>query len=500
MTLPVELDRNNRQALYQQIVEQIKTSISNGRLPARTQLPTVRHLAKELGVTRLTVQNAYSELQSNGWVEATIGRGTFVSEDAYPRAADSSIYLATEQMTPDTVIHDMLEIHQLNADQVAGVRSMAVASPDTRLFPTEEFWNALLQLRPDVMSLAGYGSTQGEPLLRVEMAALLQKRSIYVTPDEILISSGTTSGLSLTTQALCQPGETVLVEQPTYLGMLNILKAQKIQPIGIPFDEEGPQLEVLERAVAQHHPRFFYTAPSFQNPTGMNTSQKRRHELLALAEKHGFLLVEDDLYARLSYDGPPPLPIKSYDQSGSVIFLTSESKVLAPGLRIGIIVAPWPLHERILALRRATDLGNPPLLQRALAEFLQQKGMQRHLKRVIPIYRKRRNAMVNALRRYMPESVTWTKPTGGFCVWLTLPRHHALHDIHRLALQRGLAVAPGEVFLARPSNHQHLRLSFGMQRPEAINAGVKMLAQLINERLQEDPEENRTVVDWRPLV
>ncbi|MBV7332924.1 PLP-dependent aminotransferase family protein [Chloroflexi bacterium TSY] len=501
MTVVVELDRQTNQALYRQIVEQIKSQISDGRLPEKTQLPTVRHLASKLGVTRLTVQNAYSELQSDGWVEATIGRGTFVSGKIRPQAvAENMLSHARQQLTADAVINDLLQIHQLEIDQASGVRSMAVASPDSRLFPVDEFWDSLISLRPDAMSLVGYGSPQGDPLLRVEMTNLLQKRGLLVSPDEILITAGVTQGLALVAQALGQPGDTVLVEQPTYLGFLNILKSQKLNPIGIPLDNDGPQLDVLERAVIQHRPRFFYTTPSYQNPTGLCASQERREELLQLAERHGFLLIEDDLYGRLSYDGPPPLPIKSMDHSGSVIYLTSESKILMPGLRVGTVIAPWPLHDRLLTLRRATDLGNPPILQRALAEFLHDKGMQRHLKRVLPIYRKRRDAALYALRRYMPDSVTWTEPAGGFCIWVTLPRVHSLRDLYHSALQLGLALAPGEVFLTHPGKHLHLRLAFGNQTPEAIRAGIELLSKLIIKRLEQESHHNGRLYDLTPLV
>ena len=501
MSLSIELDRKGDQAIYRQIAEQIKTQINDGRLPSRTQLPTVRQLADQLGVTRLTIQNAYGELQSDGWVEATIGRGTFVSDMTRPRAfVERMIPDPNQQLTADSVINNMIQIYEWEAQQVTGVRSMAVASPDPRLFDAHLFWNCLEELRPDLIALSGYGSPQGDVQLRIEMVGLLEKRGLTVTPEDVMITSGLTHGLALVAQALCQAGDHVLVEQPTYLGFLNILKAQKLQPIGIPLDEEGPHLEALERAVVQYRPRFFYTISSFQNPTGICASPTRRKKLLEMAKRYGFMLIEDDIYAPLAYEEPAPPPIKSMDRSGSVIYLTSESKVFMPGLRIGSIVAPLPLRERLLTLRRATDLCNPPLMQRALALFLRKKGMQQHLKRVLPIYRRRRDAMLWALRRYMPPEVSWTEPKGGFCCWLTMPSGHALRDVHRAALEKGLAVAPGEVFLTQPGTHQHVRLSFSNQSEEAIRSGVELLASIISERLAQEKERNGTLIEWTPLV
>lgn len=500
MSLAIELDRSADQALYQQIVEQIKAHICDGRLPASAQLPTVRQLAKQIGVTRLTVQNAYSELQSGGWVEATIGRGTFVSETIQPRAVVSAITASGERdLSIDSVMNDMMQINQYELTAGARLRSMAVASPDPKLFPDEDFWGALTDMKRDFSSLISYGPPQGDPVLRIEMAAALAQREVHVTADDIVITNGLTQGLSLTVQALARPGDVVFVEQPSYLGFLNILKAHKLQPVGIPLDDEGPRLDVLERAVVQHRPRFFYTIPSFQNPTGLCISPDRRQALLALAERYGFLLLEDDIYGRLAYDSEAPRPLKADDSKGLVVFLTSESKVLMPGLRIGSIVAPSPLHDRLLSLRRSTDLGSPTLSQRALAIFMQQQGVQRHLKRTIPIYRRRRNAIVAAFKRYMPRTVTWTEPGGGFCCWLTLPNVPALSDIHRVALQHGLALAPGDVFLSQADEYRHLRLSFGTLSEEAIRQSIALLSRLIQERLDAH-DGHEDVFDFTPLV
>lgn len=500
MSLSLSLQRNINQALYLQIAEQIKAQICDGRLPATSQLPTVRNLAKQLGVTRLTIQNAYGELQSEGWVEATIGRGTFVSAAARPQAIPESITRSNQAMTPDTVLSEIIQLHQLESEPMAGVRSMAVGAPDPRLSPKEEFWGAMMSLHGDWDSLVGYGSPQGDPVLRVELASLLKQRHVHVTPDDIIVTCGTTHALSLVVQALCQPGDAVLVEQPTYLGFLHILKEQRIKPMGIPLDEDGPQLAALERAMQIHRPSIFYTSPTFQNPTGICASMERRRAILELAKRYGVIIVEDDIYARLAYDEAPPVPLYALDQSDSVVYVSSQSKVLMPSLRIGYIVAPRNLQERLLSIRRSTDLCSPTFLQRALATFLREKGLHRHLKRTIPIYRRRRDAMLFALRRYMPEGVSWTKPGGGFCCWLTLPRVRELHDIHRAALERRLALAPGEVFLVHPTRDIHLRLTFSSQNEEGIRAGVELLGDLIRERLERAEANGETVHDWTPIV
>ncbi len=492
LSLDLMIDRQHSVALYLQISEQIKDRICDGRCPAGMRLPTIRQMAADLGVTRLTVQNAYGELQNAGWIEATVGRGTFVGRSIQPRIFAHGL---DEQLTPDMIINDILQVNQ-----VIGLRSFASASPDCRLFPTDEFWETLLSQRPHLAAITSYGSSQGDPLLRNELAQLLHERDIPVEPDDILVIAGVTQGLSMIAQALTQPGDVVMVEEPTYLGLLHTLKVQGVRAVGVPFDSEGPQLEAVERVAVQQRPRYFYTVATFQNPTGRCMSLTRRQDLLVLAKRYGFLLVEDDIYARLAYtDGTPP-PLRALDTDGSVVHLGSFSKVLMPGLRLGYLVAPRPLHERLLSLRRGTDLCSPPLLQRTLAGFLHDGGLKRHLRRVLPIYDQRRRALISALQRYLPQSVEWTRPTGGFCCWLTFPRHHACGDLQQAALRQGWAFAPGEVFLAEPDGRHHLRICFGNQSAESISSAIEVLSRLVRERLTLNMEPDGAPGDWPPLV
>lgn len=492
MSFQLRLDRNGESALYQQIAVQIKDRIADGSLPAGSRLPTVRQLARDAGVTRLTVQNAYGELQSGGWIESTVGRGTFVSAGIGVSAAAATL---GRDVTPDAVIDDIINLHS-----VTGIRSMASASPDAALFPAQEFWSALGAMQADVATIANYGSTQGDPQLRVALAEWLQDRDLRVTPDELLVVNGVSQALTLLGQALAQPGDVVAVEDPTYLGFLHTLKTQGLHIQGVPLDNEGPRLDTLEEIVTQQRPRFFYTVPSFQNPTGISMTPARRRALIELSRRHELVIIEDDIYGRLAYDGPPPPALKSLDQDGLVVHVGSVSKLFMPGLRMGYLLAPPPLRARLLSLRRSHDLCSPPLLQRALARFLNEGGMKRHVRRVLPVYRERRNAMVRALQRSMPAGVTWTEPAGGFCTWLTLPQAHAFDDLQQAAMRKGWAFAPGEAFATTPDAGTHLRLAYGNLAPDGIAAGVAVLAGLIEERIHLDMPAQYTLYDSTPLV
>jgi len=487
MSLNLQIDRGSKTALYQQIAEQIKDRIAGGGLPATTRLPPVRRLATEIGVTRLTVQNAYAELQSGGWVEATVGRGTFVSPQMRTALPGDGL----GNPSPESVIRNIIHL-----EGVTGVRSLASASPDPRLFPADEFWAALSGQRDDLLRMTTYSPSQGDPTLRVALCEHLREQGIHASPDELLVTNGVSHGLALIARALTRPGDVALVEEPTYVGFLHSLKAHGLTPISVPMDEEGPDLTVLERLVVQQRPRFFYTVPTFQNPTGHCMSLGRRKELLALAKRHGLMLVEDDIYAQLAYDEPPPPSLKALDDEGLVVYASSFSKTFMPGLRLGYVMAQSPLAERLLSLRRADDLCGVALLQRALAHFLQDDGMKRHLRRVLPVYRQRRDAALNALQGAMPPGVVWTRPSGGFCTWLTLPEPYGFDGLQQAALEQGYAFAPGASFLAEPTARRHLRICFGNQPPETIQSGIELLARLIREQMERLP----TPGDWTPLV
>ncbi|MCW5840759.1 MAG: PLP-dependent aminotransferase family protein [Caldilinea sp.] len=488
----ISIDRSSDAPIYRQIIERFQEAIAGGRLPPGAQLPTVRQLADGLGVTRLTVQSAYAELQSGGWVEATVGRGTFVSEQVQVRPHWSS---AEQDVTPAVVIGDILQMGQAQS-----MRSMASASPDAALFPAGEFWSCLNEQQQHTMVLTGYAPAQGDAGLRIELAAFLAERGIAASAEQIIVTSGVTQGLTLAAQALAQPGDAVLVEQPTYVGFLHVLRAQGLKPIPVPIDRDGPLPDAIERLATLHRARFLYTIPSFQNPTGYVIAPERRTRLLELASTLGFYVIEDDIYSLMAFDGAPPLPLKAGDDSDRVIYLNSFSKSLMPGLRLGMMVAPPALHERLISLRIAADLGSPLLLQRTLAAFLRRGEHRRHVRKVVPIYRERRNAAMHALDAHMPPDVTWTRPAGGFCCWLTLPRRSGIGEIHRLALAQGWAFAPGSVFLAENDGEHHLRICFGNLPVDGIRRGLEILGQVVRDYLAMRPPLHEPVANWTPLV
>lgn len=479
MGVRVKLRRDRNTALYRHIAEEFRTRIAKGELPPGTRLPTVRALAHEVGTTRLTIHNAYRELQSDGLIESVVGRGTFVSPQARPTAQ----LCFGERLEPDSVLSDL---HRLQHTRV--LHNLALATADPALFPYQAFWACLEGMKPLAQEVFGYGSVMGEPELRVALSELLEQRGIGADPEEVLVTVGGLQGLALVCRALAEPGEEVLLEEPTYLGLLGILKQFRLKPLPVPLDEGGPRLEVLEALVKRHRPRFYYTIPSYHNPTGLRFQEARLQRMLELSQTYGFTLVEDDTLGLLSYEKTPSNPLYALAQrtglETQVVHLASLSKALVPGLRIGYLVAPPALLERFTALHNVSDItGPPPLLQRAAAQFIRQGGLKQHLRQVIPIYQKRRDVLLQALKHHMPEGVRWSHPEGGFSCWVSLPRLFSNLELYHQALAQGVAITPGEAFLVQTDETMHFRLCFGTQSAEGLGEGVKELAQLIRARV-----------------
>jgi len=489
----IALNRASPQPLYAQLAQDIQRRIRSGALPPGARLPTVRELARQLGVTRLTIHSAYSELQAGGWVEATVGRGTFVATQQEPAAL---LPEPARELSPRGILNDMLQMARL-----PGMRSLAMADAAPDLYPQREFARALEEaLASGGASALGYTAPQGDPLLRTTLADLVRERGISAGPDEIIVTSGVTQGMSLIAHTMARPGDSVIVEQPTYLGLLNILNAQGIRAIGAPMDDDGLMVDALEQLIVEHRPRFIYTIPVFQNPSGVCLSPARRAALLALVERHRIPLIEDDIYNQLDYEGAAPAALKADDRTGLVLNVSSFSKSVLPGARIGYIVATPQIIGRLVVAKQADDLCSPPLLQRALALFIQHGWLSTHLRRVIPRYRERRDAMLTAMARHFPSGLRWTTPQGGFCSWVTLPPGASTIDLYLDAIERGVAFAPGDVFFAGPAPQPYIRLSFSSLPPDLIGEAIQVLGQVFSTHLVRRAYSAPALSDCMPLV
>src|SRR6266496_1425615 len=374
----IKLERANGVPLYQQICQGLREAIISGELAEGTRLPTERALAHDLGVNRTTVMNAYHELASEGLIEGHVGRGTLVRRSYFSRDDDEFeqdvpswlLGLAAGEdaiLGPDARV--LSEISELGERKE--IISLAAGTPAADLLPAELLQSivadGLLNAR---QSALGYCPVEGLQSLRRGIAARMRRRGVAVDTQNILILSGSTQGIGLVSRFLLNPGDEVVVEVPTYLGAIQTFRALGARVIGVPIDSEGMRVDLLETILARHRPRLIYTMPTFQNPTGVVMSPERRRRLLLLARRYQTPILEDDPYSEIYFEGKQPQPLKAFDTHSQVIYLSTFSKILAPGLRVAWLAAPEPMIERLSLHKQIFDLNTNALGQWAVSEIL----------------------------------------------------------------------------------------------------------------------------------
>jgi GntR family transcriptional regulator/MocR family aminotransferase len=495
--MEIPLDRDDAAPLYQQIQTYIARLIQEGVLPPHTRLPATRQLATDLGVNRITVGNAYAELEAAGLVYAQTGRGTFVSEPPGPGArlnhtptkpamGEGPLWQQALAARPSP-FSDGQWPGMLRRAREPGLISFAGGVPDADTFPVEDFRRAMQTVfKRDGQAAMDYGQVQGYPPLRDAITQFLGEEGIAVTADEIFIASGSQQALSLVALALCRAGDTIVVESPTYSNAIQLFKWLEVRLLSVPTDDEGMRVDLLEHLLQHHRPRLIYTMPTFHNPTGATLNGHRRRQLLALAERYGLPVIEDNYVGDLRYDGPREPSLKALDHAGNVVHIGTFSKMLMPGPRVGFVLARGPLLERLIALKRQTDLGTSGLIQRALEVYIGEGRWRAHTRRVSRVYRARRDAMVAAMARYFPPQVQWSVPKGGFFVWVRLPAGVSITDLYLAAIERQVAFAPGPIFFPGPPAYPALRVSFSQQPPERIVAGIERLGGALCEVLSRE--------------
>jgi GntR family transcriptional regulator/MocR family aminotransferase len=474
------LDRHSEQPLYQQIEAYLRQQILSGSLAAGTRLPATRQLAQALGISRITVKNAYAILESDGLVGGKEGSGTYVLPVFDTTASLPSSSPKTWPLWQQPFLEEpaATSYPTIKPGRPASEWISFTGVGDPLEFPVKDFYLTLRDvLRQEGTAALEYGEFgKGYAPLRSTITHILGSQGIQAHPENILITTGSQQALSLVCQVLLHPGDTLLVENPTYNLALELFKTLDLNVIGIPVDEQGMQTNILEGLIQKHSPRLIYTIPNFQNPSGVCLSAARRRQLLALADQYEIPILEDDFAGDLRYDGHIQPAIKALDPGGRVIYLGTFSKMLMPGLRVGFLAAEGPVLSRLVQLKRLTDLTTSPLLQRTLHAYVTIGRYQAHLRRSCRIYHKRRDVMLSAIKRHLSPWVKTTPPLGGLFIWLQLPDHLSSAQLLPLALEEGVVFSPGSLFFANPAEGERfLRLNFATQSPLKIEEGIRRL-------------------------
>jgi 2-aminoadipate transaminase len=381
------------------------------------------------------------------------------------------------QRLTSSVIREILKV-----TEQPDVISFAGGLPSPQTFPTEHIRAACDRLLTnDPSASVQYGPTEGYTPLREWIAALHRDRGADVSAEQVLVTTGSQQALDLLGKALCEPGRPTLVESPTYLGAVQALSLSEPEFVAVANDSEGPDPAELAR-LAVPTTSFFYLIPNFQNPTGRLIGPARRKELMRAAAARDLLLVEDDPYGQLSYSGASLPSLLSLDP-GHVVHISSFSKILAPGLRVGYVIAPEALTRKLVQAKQAADLHTPSFTQRIVHEIVKDGFLDQHVPKIRELYAQRCQVMLDALARHLPASAQWNRPQGGMFIWVHLPPHIDAEELLQHAVKAKVAFVPGSSFYVSNPVASTMRLSFVTVSPEKIEEGVARLGRLIKERL-----------------
>ncbi|CAM5219240.1 2-aminoadipate transaminase OS=Ureibacillus acetophenoni OX=614649 GN=SAMN05877842_10633 PE=4 SV=1 [Ureibacillus acetophenoni] len=339
---------------------------------------------------------------------------------------------------------------------------------------------ALTEKGPKILQ---YGITEGWPALRQAYVDHIAKpKGINATVDNVIVTTGASQGIQLLADVFLNPGDVVLVESPTFLGVFSVFNKYFVKCIPVSMDEKGIIVEDLEAKIKEHNPKMLYTIPTFQNPTGRTLPVDRRQKVEELASEHNFIVLEDDPYCDLRFKGETVPNIKTFDKTGNVVLLNSFAKIISPGLRVGTVLAEPEIIQKLTVAKQGADTHTSNLSQEICAEFLNRGLLPGHLEKIRPIYEVRLNTMLNAIQKYFPEGTKYIEPEGGLFIWVELPGKPDVLELFKKAVNDyKVAFVPGIHFCKNPDDGiRHLRLNFSSSSPDQIEEGMKRLGELFS--------------------
>ena len=477
-----DLERDGEISLTQQLAERFSSAIESGELEPGEKLPPTRRLAEDVGVNHLTAARVYRRLAELGYVTASVGRGTFVRTLTPAAVSDQGddwqLYALPrrELSYSEQVLADAFEL----ADE-EGMISLATGWPSPEHYPVSD----LARIAGEVFEEEGgkaisYLGAEGLFALREQLGLRGERFGFASGPEEIIVTSGAKQALSLSTRAILEPGDVAIVESPTFVGVLESIRATGAQTLGVPVDENGFDVDALERLLARHEVKVVALQTACQNPTGRDLSDDRRERLAALARERGFFVLEDRVYSDLRFDAARTRPLRELAPA-HVVYVNSLSKGVGGGLRIGWIACRGPLFERLAMLKLEDDFHTPTLVQHIAARYLASGAYDRHLESTLPIYRKRRDALLAALDRHLAGEYRADPPRGGHHVWVTLNRPLDERALYSEAIRHGVTFVPGGAVTAERRSQTSFRLSFSLLEPDDLDEGVRRLARAIRE-------------------
>lgn len=472
------MTRNRHVYLYEKISYELSQAIHQGIYQINERLPSLRHVSEQYKVSLATAIQAYHCLEQEGLIESRPKSGYYVSAWAGEQPDEPAISQSAPYPSPVNVGH--LALSLVNEAHQPGLIKLGAAVPQPELLPLGTLSRTLAGIaRRNIQAPAGYEQTQGNIALRKQIARLMRESGVNCNANEIIITNGCLEALGLALRAVATSGDTIAIESPTYFGILQVIESLGMQALEIsthPSDGIDPQ--ELQKAVKQRKIAACVLMPTFNNPLGSTMPEENKQQIAELLSQHNIALIEDDVYGALSFESRRPKAVKSYDYSGNVLYCSSFSKTISPGLRVGWIIAGRYL-EKVIYQKFLDNIGTAIHPQLTMAEFLSKGSYRRHVRLATRTYRQRMEQLRRAITEYFPTGTRISNPKGGFLLWVELPKKHNCLEIYRNAMEKKIAITPGILFSAQNRFQHHIRLSCSAVEGSQARISIRKLAKLL---------------------
>lgn len=450
----LELDDNNSK--YIQIYNHIKEMIVGAKINEHEKLPPIRKLADFICVNNATIVKVYELLEKEGYVYKIIGSGTFVSS--------------------------MKANKEVNLENYKDMIHFDSGNPSKDVFPLDNFKSAInMALENDGASIFEYDEGKGSEDLREELSTYLKKKRINTNKDNIQIISGAQQGIDIVCKGLINYSDVVFVEEPTYNGALEVFKSRGAKIITIPMLDDGIDIGILKLKLEKIKPKLIYVMPNFQNPSGISYSEYKKKKLIELSEEYDFYILEDDFISDFIFDSKDNRPLKSYDMKNRVIYIKSFSKILMPGLRIGIVDIPRELQKKILWAKYSSDISTPGLIQKSMYYYMKYFNWEEYLKSIDKVYTKKYRKTKSLLEEKLGDKLKICKSQGGLNFFIELPRGYSSQVFYNFMLEKGVCITPGTYFFDNIMDDRFFRINIANETIEDIEKGITIIENNLEE-------------------
>ncbi|MDO4531494.1 MAG: PLP-dependent aminotransferase family protein [Bacillota bacterium] len=464
----IQLDKDGTLPLYQQLAEEITLLISDGFLQADSKLPPIRKMAQQLGVNSVTVVNAYKYLEQKQLVYSRMGSGTFVSP------------LPVEHIPAPVASRNLRSF----GGEVAVEHAINFSSTSLphEMFPVDAFKKAFNEvLDREKGGAFRYMDSMGYAPLREQLCRYLDSYGIKTTVENVQVISGAQQGIDLISKAMLRYGDVVFVEKPTFYGAAGAFLSRGGKLVEIPLEQDGMDMMKLEDYLKLYQPKFIYMMAYFQTPTGISYSMEKKRRLLELAEKYDTYIIEEDNFCDFHYGKEPIVPLKALDYKNRVIYIKSFSKILMPGLRIGLMVLPKKIHQAVMEAKYTTDISTSGFIQRALEGYLRENGWEHHSEEMRKYGSEKYRRTLSAAGKYLSGLVKYGRPGGGISLWMELPEGVGAEAFCSRMLEKNVILTPGSQYDLSGEENSHIRLSFGNLTDDQIEVGLKRMGDTLRE-------------------